>query len=68
NGGRGHIYHLGTSVRPFEPLQINVELDNNQGYNGKTNGVLVDAFYDVTKSLQVAGGLGYDVYKRDVMD
>ncbi|MBT0895777.1 hypothetical protein KI811_18415, partial [Geobacter hydrogenophilus] len=25
-------------------------------------------FYDVTKSLQVAGGLGYDVYKRDVMD
>ncbi len=68
SGGRGHIYRLGTSVRPFDPLQINVEYDNNQGYNGKTNGILVDAFYDVTKSLQVAGGLGYDVYKRDVMN
>ncbi|WP_298432682.1 hypothetical protein [Geobacter sp.] len=67
-GGRGHIYQLGCSVRPLEPLQLNVEYDNNQGYNGKTNGVLVDAYYDLTRALQLAGGFGYDVYKRDVMN
>jgi hypothetical protein len=66
-GGRGHIYHIGCSLRPIEPLLINLEYDNNQGYNGKTNGFLADVYYDVTKTLQLAGGMGYDVYTRDVV-
>jgi hypothetical protein len=65
-GGRGHIYHVGCRLRPIEPLTIDVEYDNNQGYNGNTNGVLADAYYDITKSLQLAGGIGYDVYTRDI--
>ncbi|MRR06738.1 MAG: hypothetical protein EG828_07310 [Deltaproteobacteria bacterium] len=64
-GGRGHIYHAGCSLRPIEPLLINLEYDNNQGYNGKTNGFLADLYYDLTKTLQLAGGMGYDVYTRD---
>jgi hypothetical protein len=67
DGGRGHIYNVGCSVRPIEPLLINLEYDNNQGYNGKLNGFLIDAYYDVTKELQLSGGLGYDIYKRDIM-
>ncbi|MRR58298.1 MAG: hypothetical protein EG824_08820 [Deltaproteobacteria bacterium] len=66
-GGKGHIYHLGFGLRPIDELLINVEYDNNQGYNGKTNGFIADVYYDVTKDLQVAGGMAYDVYKRDVM-
>jgi hypothetical protein len=66
-GGRGHIYHIGCGLRPIEPLLINLEYDNNQGYNGKTNGFLADVYYDVTKTLQLAGGMGYDVYTRDVV-
>jgi len=66
-GGRGHIYHIGCGLRPIEPLLINLEYDNNQGYNGKTNGFLADVYYDVTKALQLAGGMGYDVYTRDVV-
>jgi hypothetical protein len=47
-------------------LVVNLEYDNNQGYNGNTNGFLADASYDVTKSLQVAAGIGYDVYTREL--
>jgi len=64
-GGRGHIYHVGCSLRAVEPLLITLEYDNNQGYNGKTNGFLADLYYDLTKTLQLAGGMGYDVYTRD---
>lgn len=64
-GGKGHIYHLGCILRPIDPLQLNVEYDNNQGYNGSTNGIIVDAYYDLTKALQVSGGIAYDVYQRD---
>lgn len=63
----GHVYHAGVGVRPIEPLKIDVEYDNRQGYNGSTNGVIVDAAYDVTKNAQVAAGFTYDVYQRDVM-
>jgi len=66
-GGRGHIYQLGLSLRPIDPLLFNIEYDNNQGYNGKTHGFIADVYYDLTKDLQVAGGMSYDVYKRDIM-
>jgi len=66
-GGRGHIYHVGCGLRPIDSLLVNLEYDNNQGYNGKTNGFLLDAYYDLTKSLQLAAGMGYDVYTRDVV-
>lgn len=66
-GANGNIYQAGLSVRPVEPLQLNFEYDNNQGYNGKTHGFIADAYYDVTKNLQLSGGIAYDTYQRDVM-
>lgn len=66
-GGRGHIYHIGCSLRPTDELLINLEYDNNQGYNGKVNGFIADVYYDITKTLQLAGGMAYDVYKRETM-
>ncbi len=67
-GDNGHIYQLGCTLRPLEPLQIDLQYDNNQGYNGSTHGIIADAYYDVTKSLQLAGGIAYDVYDRESID
>jgi len=64
-GALAHVYHLGCGVRPIEPLLVNVEYDNRQGYYGSTNGVIVDAAYDLKKDLQLAAGISYDVYQRD---
>lgn len=66
-GATANVYHVGLSVRPVEPLKVNVEYDNRNGYYGNTNGAIIDASYDVTKTAQVAGGLTYDVYQRDAL-
>lgn len=66
-GKLGHVYHTGVGARPFEPLLVNVEYDKRQGYNGSTDGVMVDAVLDVDKNLQLAAGFTYDVYQRDAL-
>lgn len=64
-GATANTYSAGISLRPVEPLKLNVEYDNRNGYYGSFNGAMVDATYDVNKSAQVAGGFTYDVYQRD---
>lgn len=64
-GGVANVYHIGAGIRPIEPLKLNVEYDNRNGYYGSTNGVIVDAAYDINKISQVAAGIQYDVYQRD---
>jgi len=66
-GAVANVYHAGVGVRPVKPLKINLEVDNRQGYYGSTNGVMVDFDYELNKNAQVAGGITYDVYQRDVM-
>jgi hypothetical protein len=62
-----HVYHLGCTVRPIEPVQVGVEYDNRQGFGGSINGVLADVTWDVNRNTQVAGGVSYDVYQRDIL-
>ncbi|ACM20038.1 outer membrane channel, putative [Geotalea daltonii FRC-32] len=64
-GAHANVYHVGLSLRPIEPLRVNVEYDNRNGYYGSTNGGIIDASYDINKAAQVAGGITYDVYQRD---
>lgn len=66
-GAAANVYHAGIGIRPIEPIKLNVEYDNRNGYYGSTNGVLVDAAYDINKASQVAGGITYDVYQRDAL-
>ncbi|WP_136513158.1 hypothetical protein [Geomonas edaphica] len=67
DGGHANVYHVGTGIRPIEPLKVNIEYDNRNGYYGNTNGVIIDATYDLNKVSQVAAGFTYDVYQRDSM-
>lgn len=67
DGGSANVYHVGTSIRPIEPLRLNVEYDNRTGYYGNVSGVIADASYDINKKSQVAAGIDYDVYKRDAL-
>lgn len=67
DGAVANVYQVGAGIRPFEQLKVNVEYDNRQGYYGSTNGVIVDADYDITREAQVAAGFQYDVYQRDTL-
>lgn len=66
-GAAANVYHGGLGVRPFEHLRLNVEYDNRTGYYGSTNGVIIDADYEISKKAQVAAGFTYDVYQRDAL-
>lgn len=63
--GHANVYEAGASIRPIEPLKVNVEYDNRNGYYGNTNGFIIDANYDLNKVSQIGAGFTYDVYQRD---
>uniref|UniRef100_C6E1L3 Porin n=1 Tax=Geobacter sp. (strain M21) TaxID=443144 RepID=C6E1L3_GEOSM len=63
--GHANVYQAGASFRPIEPLRVNVEYDNRNGYYGSTNGFIIDANYDLNRVSQVGCGFTYDVYQRD---
>ena len=66
-GATANVYHVGAGIRPLAGLRLNVEWDKRNGYYGKLDGVIVDAVYDINKATQLAGGIHYDVYERDVL-
>lgn len=66
-GGGAFVWQVGTQLRPIDALGISVEYDARNGYYGKTNGIISDVTYDITKTAQVAGGIDFDVYQRDSM-
>ncbi len=66
-GAAANVYHVGLGVRPIEPLKVNVEYDNRTGYYGNTNGVIIDADYEINKKANIAGGFTYDAYQRDAL-
>lgn len=59
------VYHLGCRIRPIEPLEVNLSYDKRRGFNGALDGGIIDASYDVTKALQLAAGIQFDVYTRE---
>jgi hypothetical protein len=67
DGASANVYHAGVALRPVEALKLNLEYDNRNGYYGNTNGVIMDAAYDINKLSQIAAGIDYDVYQRDAL-
>ncbi len=65
DGGTADVYELGGRWQPTEALAIDVALNDRHGFGGHVYGFAVDAFYDLTKKWQVAGGVGIDTFERD---
>jgi len=65
DGADADVYHVGVGLRPLELLKVNVEYDRRRGYYGNLSGVIADATYDLSKNLQLSGGIAFDVYQRD---
>ena len=65
--GSANVYHAGVGVRPIEPLKLNVEYDKRQGYYGNVNGFIIDAAYDLNKTIEFAAGINFDAYQRDAL-
>jgi len=65
--GSANVYRAGVGVRPVEPLLVNLEWDKRQGYYGDVDGFIVDAAYDLNKTVQLAGGINFDAYQRDAL-
>ena len=59
------VYQLGCRIRPIEPVVVNLSYDKRHGFNGSLDGGIIDVAYDVTKTLQLAAGLQFDVYTRE---
>ncbi|MBT1075212.1 hypothetical protein [Geobacter grbiciae] len=63
--GVANVYELGCRLHPVSSVEIGLAYDKRNGYGGKLDGGQLDVAWDVTKGLQLSGGLTYDVYKRD---
>jgi hypothetical protein len=63
--GAADVYQLGCRIRPIEPVVVNLSYDKRHGFNGSLDGGIIDVAYDVTKTLQLAAGLQFDVYTRE---
>ncbi len=59
------MLELGCRIRPMERLQVSLNYDYRHGYGGNLNGGIADVSYEVSKKLELAGGIHYDVYERD---
>lgn len=62
-GAAANVYNAGCTLRPIQSIAVNLEYDRHQGADGDQNGGQFDVTYDVTKTLQVAGGFSMDVYR-----
>lgn len=60
-----HVFEAGMKIRPIKPLIVSLSYDRTQGYSGNLNGGTLDVIYDLNPSIQLAGGVTYDVYQRD---
>ena len=65
--GSANVFHAGVGVRPIDPLKLNLEWDKRQGYYGSVDGFIIDAAYDLNKTVQLAGGINFDAYQRDAL-
>jgi len=66
-GATADVYHVGTGISPIKHLKINLEYDKRHGYYGSTDGGIADVDYEINKNAQIAGGITYDIYQRDVL-
>jgi hypothetical protein len=59
------VFELGCRIRPIEHLMLSLNYDHRNGYGGRLNGGIADISYEILKSLEIAGGIHFDVYERD---
>jgi hypothetical protein len=64
-GADADVFELGCRLRPIEHLNLALNYDHRSGYGGRLNGGIVEASYEATKKIEVAGGIHFDVYERD---
>ncbi|MBC8017298.1 MAG: hypothetical protein H7X83_02110 [Verrucomicrobia bacterium] len=62
-----NVYEIGVRIRPVPQVTIALNYDKRQGYGGNMNGGTAELAYEPTKKLELAGGIQYDVIKRDTM-
>jgi hypothetical protein len=66
-GADANVYEIGVRIRPFPQVAIALNYDKRQGYGGNLNGGTAEVAYEPVKKLELAGGIQYDVIKRDSM-
>lgn len=59
------VFEVGCRIRPIEQLTLNLNYDHRNGNGNRLNGGIADVYLDITKKLELAGGIHYDVYERD---
>lgn len=64
-GATANVYQAGCKIRPINSLIVDLTYDKRNGYGGKLDGGIFDVIWDVSKQLQLAGGLTYDAYDRN---
>ena len=67
DGADANVYEIGVRIRPVTQVTIALNYDRRQGYGGNMNGGTAEVTYEPTKKLELAGGIQYDVIKRDTM-
>lgn len=66
-GADANVYEIGLRIRPLPQVTIALNYDKRQGYGGDLDGGTADITYEPTKKLELAGGIQYDVIRRDSM-
>lgn len=66
-GADAKVYDIGTRITPLPQLSLALSYDRRHGYGGSLHGGIAEISYDPTKALGLAGGVHYDVIKRDAM-
>ena len=61
------VYEIGTRIAPLPQVTLALNYDRRRGYGGKLDGGIAELSYEPNRKLALAGGIHYDVIKRDVM-
>lgn len=59
------VYGIGLRIRPVRQLTLSLNYDKRQGHGGDLDGGAAEVLYEPDKRLELAGGVQYDVIKRD---
>lgn len=66
-GAGADVYEVGVRIKPIQQVTLLLNYDRRQGYGGNLNGGTAEIIFEPTKKIELAGGIQYDVIKRDSM-
>ena len=61
------VFEVGVRIKPIHQVTLSLNYDRRSGYGGDLNGGTAEIAYEPFKKLELAGGIQYDVIKRDTM-